>query len=512
MVTIPKPRTPEGVKLNPADLAAGRYGTYEMVQNWGPEKTFEYSLLAQAEASSTLSEINPEIVPPAHAREISEKANLKCISPERIRENEEKTGHDVNGLNVSLGEVVKAEAASDINKLRTSADTTETAKALQVKGSLEIIADSVENLRDIVIDKSLEWIDTVDIEQTHNFDALPSVAGRAFAHYAEMLQSGLSLLKFVYLFSVKGKWGDATGNHHSATSSGVDGMKLQEAYCRKLGLGWMIASAQVPGREFDADVVYVLGRIGETIANIAQYVKTGKGDDRDIFIYLGKKKKGSSAMPHKDIKGGNPVNEEQTRSFRNYIRGTLVTAMANCQMDYARDLDNSANTRINFQDGFNFADHVIRSLASTVYSLGLRKERCRARIERSYGVVTSEQVLTRLTDRRYVPNPLTRKEADVLVGRLATAAYESKRQFADVLLEEPEITLRISSEDIKTLTDPFRFIGQSKEIIREIASRYHHQRTFEIENGDPEMQAVNIRLNLWNSLKKIADYEWKQGG
>jgi adenylosuccinate lyase len=479
MTTLPKPRMPKDYTFNPAELAAGRYGTYEMVQLWGPEKTFDYSLHAQAAALHTLSKLYPEIVSVEEAGEVASKASTRIVSPDRIREIEEKTGHDVIAINTALEEKVSKEAGRHINKARTSADTTETARALQIKKSLEVLADSIENLRDIIIEKSLAWIDIPHIDQTHNYDALPTVAGRALAHYAEMLQSDLEFIKFVYNFSIKGKWGDATGNHHSATTLGIDGMSLQEDYCARLGIGHMTAAAQVPGREFEADITYALARTGETLNNIAKYIRKGRGDDANIFVYTNpKKKKGSSAMPHKDSKNGNPTTEEQNSSFRNYILGNLVTAMANCEMDYGRDLNNSANNRINLEDGFKFADHAIRTLAEAVYWIQLKEDRCKERVDRSYGCTTAEQVMTYLTDKRCVQNPMGRTEAHDLIAKLATQAWETKTQFVDVLRSEPEIISRIEAHTLAILADPYRFIGQSKEIIRKVANSYKGKKTF----------------------------------
>lgn len=117
---------------------------------------------------------------------------------------------------MALEEVISDEAKSFVNMARTSADTTQTAKALQLKAALEVIATSVENLRDILLDKSMEWKDIPAMDTTHLYDALPTTAGRPFAHYAEMLQSGLDRLKYIYENSLVGKRGDATGNHHAA--------------------------------------------------------------------------------------------------------------------------------------------------------------------------------------------------------------------------------------------------------------------------------------------------------
>ncbi|MDO8740886.1 MAG: lyase family protein [Candidatus Woesearchaeota archaeon] len=476
--TQPKPRFPKDYKVDTTKLAAGRYGTFEMVDIWGDEKTFEYSLYVQGEAARTLAKLYPDIVSVDLAEEIAEKASLRHIDPDRIRELEEKGSHDVIAINTSLEEKVSPEAGSHINKAKTSADTTQPARAIQLKLSLCVIADSVENLRDILIDKSSLWIDKPHMDETHGYDALPTVAGRPFAHYAEMLQSGLDVLRFVYEHSVIGKWGDATGNHHSALALGIDGIKLQEEYCKKLGIGFMDAATQLPGLEFEADIAYVMSRLGETMNNIAKYIAWGRSDDVNIFINAApQKKKGSSAMPHKDAKNGNPTEEEQFMSARNYLAGNLVTALMNCEMPYARNLAASANSRINLEDGFKFTDHAIRRLANIAYWIELREERAKERVLRSYGIVTAQLVMTYLTDHRKVKDPLTRNQAHDLMGELATCAWNSRTAFIDVLLTNEQVTGRLNETTLREITDPLKYIGQSKEIVRLIADKYHHKKT-----------------------------------
>lgn len=476
--TTPKPRFPKGYSIDPSTLAAGRYGTLEMVDIWGAEKTFEYSLKVQAQAALTLTRLHPDIIALNLAEEIAEKANLQNIDPNRIRELEDTTGHDVTAINKALEDVVSYEAGAHINKAKTSADTTQPAKALQLKASLEVITDSTENLRDILIEKSLEWIGVSHIDTTHLYDALPTVAGRPFSHYVEMLQSNLNFLRFVYKNSIIGKWADATGNHHSAVTLGIDGMKLQEEYCSDLGIGFMDAPAQVPGLEFEADITYIISRLGETMNNIAKYIAWGRSDDVDIFVNTNiKRKKGSSAMPHKDRKGGNPTTEEQVMSLRNYLMGNMITALANCELPYARNLAASSNARINFEDGFKFLDHCIRRLADIIFYIGLREKRSIERVMRSYGVVTSEQVMTYLTDHRRVQNPMTRSEAHDLMGKLATYAWNNKIQFVNVLLQNPEVTSRLNESTLREITNPLKYIGESKRIIQLVADKYHQKKT-----------------------------------
>jgi adenylosuccinate lyase len=477
-ITLPRPRFPEKYVVDPNELTAKRYGTLEMVQIWGAEKTFEYSLRSQGQAAMTLSRLYPRIVPKNIAEEIKEKASLKYIKPDRIRFFEAKFKHDIVGLNTALEEVLSDEAKPYVNLARTSADTTESAKALQIMDGLEVIASTVENVRDITLEKAKSWIKVPYMVNSHGLDSLPSLAGRPLVHYAELLQSDLEHIKSAYDNSTIGKWGDATGDHHSAKSLGIDGLKLQEEYCKDLGIGFSVAPAQTPGLEYQADVIYALTRTGATLDNLARFIADGKGADVDVFRDANpKKRKGSSAMPHKDIKGGNPATEEQEMSLSNYMEGCLTTALANCQMRYARDLSASANMRIILESGFKFFDHATRNLANVIYWTDINEKRSRERVARSFGVVTSEQVLTHLTNN--ASNPMPRSEAHNLVALKATDAYNTGMQFFDVLIEDKEITDRIDRDTLLEITDPFKFVGESEKIIETVYQKYHGKKTFE---------------------------------
>ncbi|MDD5417044.1 MAG: lyase family protein [Candidatus Aenigmarchaeota archaeon] len=469
------PKKADFKNVDPNFLIAKRYGTADMAEIWGAEKTFSYSLFVQGKSIETLSRLYPGIVSPEDARELMKKASLEYIDPNRIREIEEKTGHDVIAINNAWGEVVER-GAEHINKARTSADTTESAKALQLKRSLEVISDSLENLRDITLEKSMLWIDIPHMDCSHLYDALPTVAGRPFSHYAEMLQSDLNIIKYVYDKSIVGKWGDATGNHHSAEVLGIDGIGLQEKFCKNLGVAHMDASAQVPGREFITDVVYSLSRTSETLGNLAHYIRMGRSSDVGLFTFP-RGQKGSSAMPHKDRMGGNPTTEEQTESLTSHMRGALLTSLSSCRMDYTRDLSGSASDRILLESSFKFSDHTIRRLADVVYKIELDKERSEERVLRSFGTVTSQQVMTYLTDPRKVDGPMSRKYAHDLTAKLATKAHDEKRPFINVILEDKEITGKLDEETLRKITNPLEYIGQSKEIIRTVFGKYHGKKT-----------------------------------
>ncbi|MBI4895819.1 MAG: hypothetical protein HY831_04980 [Candidatus Aenigmarchaeota archaeon] len=478
METKPKPIGFKISEIDPRLLCHGRYGTDDMSKIWGQEQTYQYNLTVLGEAAMTLSNFDPDIVPHEIAKEIVSKARLSVVNPQRIREIEDETDHAVLAIAKALEEVVSENAKPHIGQIRTSADTTETAKALQLKDSLEVIINSLENLRDITLERSMEWIDDPHMDQTHLYDALPSCAGRTFSFFAEMLQSDLDFIKFVYKNSIKGKWAGATGNHHSANDLDVDGILLQKLYCDKLGIGNMIAPAQIPGREFMADIFYVIARFSQTMSNLADYVRWGFSDDVDIFRDTDpKERKGSSEMPHKEAKGGNRIVEEQSEAFDGWMIGAMATALAICKFDYARTLKASAPDRINLEDMFKWGDFTIRRLARVIYYMKLNRERSIQRILRTNGIVTSSRVLTYLTDHRKVQKPMPRFYAHDLLGKLARQAYEEKRSYADVIIENTEIARILNSDKIRELTNPLTYIGQSRKIVENVFNQYHGKKT-----------------------------------
>ncbi len=480
MRTEPKLLGIDPVKDAPL-LEGGRYGTREMCDIWGTDtNTYLAVMEAQSIGLGVLDELYPDLVPRKYIDALVKTANFEHVNPDRIRELEAKGEHDVIAINTAWGEAadqIEHGASAYVGFVRTSADSTETGKAIRCMHSLQVYSRSLENLRDILLEKTVEWINIPFMDQTHFYDALPTVAGRPFSFYAETLQSDLDFIKFIHNFSLMAKWADATGNHHAAVSAGINGIALQEAYAKRLGLRCMNAPAQVPSREFNADVVYALARTAMTLSALGEFIARGRGDDMNVFQKKKKKrKKGSSSMPHKDAKNGNPTAEEQAESFGHYMLGVLTTTVSSIKFRYGRDLSGSASDRLTLGASFKFGDHVTRRLADVVYWLSLNEGRSLERLARSYGVTTSSQVLTYLLASE--GQPISREYAHDLIGQLATKAYNERRQFLDVLLGNDEISTRLSQDQIQRISDSQQYIGQSKEIIRMNYGRMLRQRTF----------------------------------
>jgi|GEM_PF-701567 len=481
--TLPRP---SGVdKIKDADkLLVKRYGTDDTIRIAGAEQNIEYILKTQAASIEVL--YHKGVIPKEERDVLLKTANLNYVKPDRVRQIEEQTDHDIIAVNTAWEEQVRKlneKAASHIHKFRASADATESQWALQAKDFLENYSFSLENLRDIIIEKAVseEWFNTPHVIKTHGFDAAPSVAGRPLIFYAESIQQGIDLLEYFYKNSTVGKWGDAIGCHHSAKSGGLDGIETQEEYCRRLGIGHMIAPAQIVSREFHTDIVYGIARTQGTIANLSQYLL----DERDqdcLTMKVPRKRKGSSSLPLKDAMGGNPIKEEQAKSSFKRALGDLMTSAASIEFKYGRDLTNSASNRVLFEELYKMSDHTARRMTGAVYELILIPERCIERFDRTYGTTTSENVMNYLIDPRKTDKPLGRKEAHQLASDLAKEAYDKKIQYKDLCLGDERIKSRFDEKTIVEMTDPFKFIGESQKQIEMIFDEYHGKKSVPSQN------------------------------
>lgn len=91
--------------------------------------------------------------------------------------------------------------------------------------------------------------------------------------------------------------------------------------------------------------------------------------------------------------------------------------------------------------------------------------------------MTSQQVMTYLTDQNSTTNPMSREEAHDLTAKLAQQAWDEKRNFTDVVLDCEAITSRLDTETIRKITDPLQYIGESKNIIDTVIGKYYQKKT-----------------------------------
>jgi adenylosuccinate lyase len=75
-------------------------------------------------------------------------------------------------------------------------------------------------------------------------------------------------------------------------------------------------------------------------------------------------------------------------------------------------------------------------------------EHMRENLERSYGLVFSQRVLLAL-----IETGMSRQDAYKVVQRNAMDAWRTRKQFLDLLLDDPDVTSRLQEDDLRALFD-----------------------------------------------------------
>jgi adenylosuccinate lyase len=209
-------------------------------------------------------------------------------------------------------------------------------------------------------------------------------------------------------------------------------------------------ATQVVARDRHAEFFSTLALLGAGLERIAVEVRhmqrTEVGEAEEPFSAG---QKGSSAMPHKR----NPIVSENTVGLARLLRAYAGAALENVALWHERDISHSSVERVIGPDATCALDYMLARMTAVIDGLVVRPERMRENLDRSHGVVLSENVLLAL-----VRAGADRAEAYRWVQRAAHAALEGSASFAAALAAEPEVRKRLTRAQIDAVLDPARHL------------------------------------------------------
>jgi adenylosuccinate lyase len=297
------------------------------------------------------------------------------------------------------------------------------------------------------------------IGRTHGVHAEPMTFGLKLAlWYAELGRDVARVRRARDVISV-GKLSGAVGTFaHLPPSVELD-------VCRSLGLEPAPVASQVIQRDRHAELLAALAIAGSSIEKFALEIrglqKTEIGEVEEPFA---QGQKGSSAMPHKR----NPVGCEQLVGLARLLRANAGAALENNALWHERDISHSSVERVVLPDSFIVLDHMLRRLSRIVSAMVVYPERMRENLERSGGVVFSGTVLLELARRG-----ISREQAYEWVQRNAMRAFQERRHFKTLLLEDPDVARVLRAADIERafdLDEQLKHVGHIFErVFQEVA-------------------------------------------
>jgi adenylosuccinate lyase len=406
-----------------------RYTNPEMGSIWTDENRYKTWLdveIAVCEAWTKLGQI-----PPASLKVIKEKAGFDV---QRIDEIERVVKHDIIAFLTSVAERV-GEDSRYIHLGLTSYDIVDTALSLMIRQSLVQVRKRLVELRRILRREAVRHKKTVCMGRTHGVHAEPITFGfKVLVWYAEIGRHIDRIDRAIDVISV-GRISGSVGTYIHLDP------RVEVASLKRLGLRPAPVSTQVLQRDRHAEVMAVLALVASSLEKFALEIRhLQKSEALELEEPFTKGQKGSSSMPHKK----NPVRCERISGLARLVRGNLHVALENIPLWHERDISHSSAERVIFPDSFILVDYLLTETAGIIGHWVVHKDRMRANINATRGLVFSQSVLLALTKQG-----LSREDAYAIVQRNSLRAWNESLDFKALILADPEVRKRLSAAEVE---------------------------------------------------------------
>jgi len=403
-----------------------RYAPKDVAALFSDEHRFDTMLEVELLAAEGLAELG---VLPA-----DEVAQLRLRRPvidadfvQEVEDREAITNHDTAAFVDLVQARIGMPEGAWIHYGLTSSDVVDTALCVTLTRAMDIVIAEATALRDALTRRAEESIDWPITGRTHGMHAEPTTYGAKFSLFALQVQRDIERATAARNAIAVGKLSGAVG-----TFSNID-PAVEAFVCARLGLT-PVPATQVIARDRHAEVLYACAALGTSMEQFALEVRhLARSEVSEAQEPFGKGQKGSSAMPHKR----NPVLSERLCGLARVLRGYLVAGLEDVALWHERDISHSSVERVVLPDALQLTVYMLRKATGLADGLVLFPERALENLQvGSLGLVFSQSVLLAL-----VEGGLSRDDAYRIVQAAARRAVEERRNFRDVVDEDPAVTL-----------------------------------------------------------------------
>jgi len=351
--------------------------------------------------------------------------------------------HDVIAFLTNVSESV-GRSARFMHRGLTSSDILDTGLSVLMAQAADILVKDAKAVRRAAAMMARRHKRTPMIGRTHGVHAEPTTFGLKMALMYDEFGRAIDRLKAARDVIAVGKASGAVGTHAHLDPY------VESFVCRKLGLRPAAISTQILQRDRHADYLCAIALVGASIERWALELRhLQRTEVLEVEEAFGSEQKGSSAMPHKK----NPITAEKLCGLARVLRGNMVAAVENVALWHERDISHSSAERIIIPDSTIALDHMLICLEKLVRNLRVFPKRMKANLEITRGLIHSQQVLLLLTDKGF-----SREDAYRIVQRHAMASWESGTDFRSLLEADPEISGRVSAEELGGVFDVRRHL------------------------------------------------------
>jgi 3-carboxy-cis,cis-muconate cycloisomerase len=254
------------------------------------------------------------------------------------------------------------------------------------------------------------------------------------------------------------QFGGAAG---TLASLGEQGIAVQDELSRELGL----ACPDIPwhvSRDGIAEAVGFLGLLCGSLSKLATDV-----------ILLMQTEVAEVAEPHQEGRGGsstmpqkrNPISCEYIIAQSRGVHALVPQMLAAMAQDQERGTGPWQTEPLAVGQAFVLAHGALAQARVLAEGLTVDAVRMRRNLDSTGGLIVAEQVMMGLAP------ALGRGEAHHVVHHACDLALERGIPLAQALLADPQVSSRLSPEEVAVLTDPAAYLGSIQAFISRVLGR-----------------------------------------
>ena len=384
---------------------------------------------------------------PAHAaEEIAAKAKFDNLNMDNIREGLARTGHPLVPMVWELDRICEGDAGGYIHWGATTQNITQTGKLLNLRRVHRIFLTQLADLLTLLADLAESTKDAALPGRTHGQHAVPATYGYKVSVWIDELCRHVERLRGCEKRVFVAMLGGGAG---TLASLGEIGLAIQDGMAQRLEMGSMANPSRTIGDHL-AEYITILALLAASCSKIGREVYTQmKQEFGEVEEPVPPGTVGSSTMPQKR----NPKLAQDIVAGAAQVRALVPLALEAMQTEHEADRTTSVMMDKALNEACILTGDILQRMVNLFAGIRVFPDRMRRNLDLSGGLIMSEAIMLELG------RQIGRQQAHDAVYEAAQAAFLEGKPFADALAAEPDVSARLTPEQIESMLDPTGYTG-----------------------------------------------------
>lgn len=400
------------------------------------------------------------VIPRAAASTISRVAGEAELDAAAIANEARQSGTPAVPFVRAFTECVREQnetAAGFVHWGATSQDLCDTAMVLLLQKSQNILEGDLRRLERALQRLSRQHRGTLMLGRTLLQAAPPITFGLKAAGWFGAVDRGHKRLNVAFEECLVLQFGGASG---TLAALGKDGPRIAQVLGAELNLRCPEAPWHTQ-RDRLASFICACGVLTGSLGKMARdIVLLSQNEVAEVAEPGGPGRGGSSTMPHKR----NPVGSVLALAAAQRVPALVSSFLSAMVQEHERAAGGWQAEWPTVSGVVQSTGLAIACMSEVAEGLTVDKERMRANIEATHGIIFAERAFLLLGKK------IGRDHAHTLVEQASSKSAASGRSLGDVLAEAPEVTQHLAAAELRDLENPSHYLGAAEDFRKALLS------------------------------------------